>query len=255
MQGMTNEGTSREPAAVATILLVSQDAATIRQLKESLLQFAVATEVSGETTDALQLLDRRHFEAVIVDLQIGEPARELLAQVRSSSSSQTAATFAITAGEAETAVAFGAGSNFVLERPLSAESVHRNLKAAYGTIMRERRRYFRCPLVAPALLRGPEGGDFLCKTLNISENGLAVTAPVALKPASQVFVTFNLPDETTQFATDAKVCWSDGTGRVGLQLLNLPSQQKARLQAWLARRLEEVLPEAVASQFERTPEP
>ncbi len=251
---MTNTGTSPQPAAVATTLVVSQDPATIQQLKEGLLQFAIAAEVSSEITSAFQLLNRRHFEAVIVDMRIGERARELLAQVRISASSQTAATFAITAGGAETDVAFSAGSHFVLERPLSAESVHNNLKVAYGMIMRERRRYFRCPVVIPVMLRGHEGGELHCKTLNISESGMAVTAPVALKPDSRVVVAFSLPDETTKFASDANVCWSDGSGRMGLQLLSLVSQHKEQLQAWLARRLEEKLPEGVASQFQRTSE-
>ena len=251
---MTNTGTSPQPSAVATTLLVSHDAATIQQLKESLQQFAIAAEVATEIAGAFQLLNRRHFEAVIVDMQIGERARELLAQVRSSASSQTATTFAITAGGTETDVAFGAGSHFVLERPLSAESVHSNLKVAYGMIMRERRRYFRCPIVIPLVLRAHEGGELHCKTLNISEGGMAVTSPVALKPDSRVLVAFSLPDDPTKFASDANICWSDGSGRMGLQLLTLPSRHKEQLQAWLARRLEENLPDNVASQFQKTPE-
>ncbi len=249
---MTTTGSSPQPAA--TTLVVSKDAATIQQLKEGLQQFAIAAEVSSEITAAFQLLNRRHFEAVIVDMQIGERAGELLAQVRSSASSQTAATFAITAGGTETGLAFGAGSHFVLERPLSTESVHNNLKVAYGMIMRERRRYFRCPVVIPVSLRGHQGGELHCKTLNISESGMAVTAPVALKPDSKVLVAFSLPDETTKFASDANVCWSDGSGRMGLQLLTLASRHKEQLQAWLARRLEEYLPADVASQFQKGPE-
>jgi DNA-binding response OmpR family regulator len=251
---MINAGTSTKPAAVASTLVVSQDAATIQQLKESLAQFAIVAEVASEITAAFQLLNRRHFEAVIVDMQIGERARELIAQVRSSASSQTAATFAVTAGGAETGVAFGAGSHFVLERPLSPESVHSNLKVAYGMIMRERRRYFRCPVVIPVVLRAHEGGELHCKSLNISESGMAVTSPVALKPDSQVSVAFSLPDDPTKFASEANVCWSDGSGRMGLQLVSLVSLHKEQLQAWLARRLEENLPDNVASQFQRNPE-
>jgi len=250
---MTTTAASPQPAAVATTLVVSKDAATIEQVKEGLQQFAIAAEVSNELTSAFQLLNRKHFEAVIVDMQIGQRSRELLAQVRSSASSQTAATFAITAGGAETSAAFAAGSHFVLERPISAESVHNNLKVAYGMIMRERRRYFRCPVALPVTLRGHEGGELHCETLNISESGMALKCPIALKPDSRVYIAFSLPDEKNQFASDANICWSDGSGRMGLQLLNLVPQHKEQLQAWLARKLEENLPENVASQFLRPP--
>jgi len=251
---MTNTGASTKPSPVATALVVSNDTATVQQLTEGLQQFAMMAEVCGDPSSALQLLNRRHFEAVIVDSQIGDAARAILEQVRSSPSTRNAATFAVTGGGSDTTRAFSAGSNFVLERPLSGESVSRSLKAAYGTIMRERRRYFRCPVVLPAVLRSREGGELQCKTLNISENGMALTAPIALKPGSEVAVAFTLPDQPTRFTTESKVCWSDGSGRLGLQFLNLSQQQKSELQNWLARRLEEILPEAVANKFQKNTE-
>jgi hypothetical protein len=39
-----------------------------------------------------------------------------------------------------------------------------------------------------------------------------------------------------------------------LQFLNLSVPQKTELQGWLSRRLEEVLPEAVANKFQKNPE-
>ena len=247
---MADTGASAKSEPVATALLVCSDAATVGQLSEGLQQFAITVEVCSEPGLALQALNRRHFEAVIVDLQIGAPAQELLERVRFAPSSRNAASFAITSGGAETTRAFDAGSRFVLERPLSPEGIHRSLKVAYGLIMRERRRYFRCPVVLPAVLRSPEGGELPCKTLNISENGMALTAPIALKPESQVLVAFSLPDNPGTFTAESKVCWSDGSGRLGLQFLKLSTEMKTELQTWLARRLEEILPEKVANQFQ-----
>ena len=249
-QSMTKTGASAQPSPVATALVISADEAIVRQLTEGLQQFAMRAEVCGDPASAMQSLNRHHFEAVVVDLQIGDQAREIFERVRLSPSSQTAATFAVTTGGPETIRAVDTGSHFVLERPLSAEAMARNLKAAYGMIMRERRRYFRCPVVLPAVLRSREGGELQCKTLNISENGMALTAPIALKPGSEVAVAFSLPDEPTRFSTESKVCWSDGTGRLGLQFLNLSQRHRSELQGWLSRKLEEILPEAVANKFQ-----
>ena len=249
---MTKAGTSAQPAAVATALVISDDEATIRQLAESMQQFAISAEVCRDAGFALQSLNRRHFEAVVVDLKMYQ-AKEIMERVRFCPSNQTATTFAITDGR-ESLSGFSTGANFVLERPLSAESLNRSLRVAYGIIMRERRRYFRCPVVIPVMVRNPEGRETQYQTINISESGIAILIPTSVSPETEVAVRFNLPQSQTRFLVQSKICWSDPTGRTGLQFLNMALPQKTELQGWLSRRLEEVLPDAVASKFQKNPE-
>jgi DNA-binding response OmpR family regulator len=251
---MTTTGASAQPGPVATALVISDDEAAIRQLAGGMQQFAIAAEVCRDAGFALQSLNRRHYEAVVVDLKMYQ-AKEIMERVRFSPSNQTATTFAITAGPGpESASVFTAGANFVLERPISDESLNRSLRAAYGIIMRERRRYFRCPVAIPVAVRNQEGQETQCETINISESGIAIRIPSAVKPGTEVAVQFKLPENQTRFVIQSKICWSDPTGRTGLQFLNLPLPQKSELQAWLAHRLEEVLPEAVASKFQKLAE-
>src|SRR5207244_4856923 len=87
-------------------------------------------------------------------------------------------------------MAFAAGSNFVLERPLSAISVGRTLKAAYGLIIRERLRYFRCPISIPAAIREQEAGEIRCQAVNIREGGMAVISSVHFNSGMQVTLLF-----------------------------------------------------------------
>jgi len=247
---MTKTGASAQPAPVATALVISDDEATIRQLTESMQQFAISAEVCQDAGFALQSLNRRHFEAVVVDLKMYQ-SKEIMERVRFSPSNQTATTFAITDGSAS---GFSTGANFVLERPLSEEALSRSLRAAYGIIMRERRRYFRCPVTIPVAVRNPEGLETQCETINISESGIAIRIPTQVTAETEVVVRFKLPENPTRFVVQSKICWSDPTGRTGLQFLNLPLARKTELQGWLAHRLEEVLPEAVASKFQNRPE-
>ena len=249
---MTKAGASAQPAPVATALVISDDEAISRQLTESMQQFAISAEVCQDAGFALQSLNRRHFEAVVVDLKMYQ-AKEIMERVRFSPSNQTATTFAITDGPASVS-GFSTGANFVLERPLSEESLNRSLRAAYGIIMRERRRYFRCPVTIPVAVRNQEGQETQCETINISESGIAIRIPTPMKAGMEVAVRFNLPENQTRFVIQSKICWSDPTGRTGLQFLNLPLPQKTELQGWLSRRLEEVLPEAVASKFQKNAE-
>jgi ActR/RegA family two-component response regulator len=236
--------------SVGSTLLVSNDAATIQQLTESMQQLAMSPEICVEVPAALLLLNRRKFEAVIVDLQLGQAAKTVLEQVRRSPSNRTAVTFTISNSEAETAIAFAAGSSFVLERPLSTTSISRTLKAAYGLIVRERRRYFRCPVEIPATMRRQDGPEVNCRTVNISEGGIAMSTSVPLRPGVQVQVQFTLPGQQSELAAESTVRWWE-RDHLGLQFLALFSEQKSELQEWLSRRLEQNLPESVAERFRK----
>jgi hypothetical protein len=220
-------------------------------LKEAMRELALYPQVCLEVPTALGLVNSQKFEAVIVDLLLGE-AQTILEEVRTSRSNRTAVLFTLSGSFAGTAGAFKAGTSFVLERPLSATSINRTLKAAYGLIVRERRRYFRCPIEVPAEVEGPEESNVLCRTMNISEGGMAVTTSTPLKSGVQVIVRFKVPDRPVQVEAQAYVCWSDGKGRMGLQFVATTEAGKSELQEWLSRKLEESLPESVAEKFRRT---
>lgn len=242
MAGMSSAGTS---FAMGRVLLVCNDTAVIEHLRENMQQLAIATEVCVQTEMAFRLLNLKKFEGVIVDFGL-EKADQILEQLRLSPSNRTAVTFAI-ADPGETA-GLGVQPNFLMEKPLSPASVGRTLKAAFGMIVRERRRSFRCPVDLPAAIQA-NGQQASCTLVNISEGGMAITKAPTLQPGTKVRVLFTLPGETVRFKIEAEVCWYDEKGRGGLRSLLIPSEQKSILQVWLAAKLEEDLPESVARQF------
>ena len=232
-------------AAMGRVLLISDDSVSIQQVATGMQEWAIATEVSNEISMALGLLNRQKFEAVVVDFGLGQ-AREILGQVRLSPSNRTAVTFAIV--DRQTSASVRIQPTFVMEAPLSAKTVRRTFKAAFGLIVRERRRSFRCPVTIAAVVL-TEGKEARCHVVNISEGGTAIAGSPAVKPGGQVRVQFTLPGQRDRFAVASEVCWCDEQGRAGLRSLTMPSEQKLALQEWLAARLEEDLPESVASQF------
>ena len=159
---------------IGSALLVSNDPATIKPLGKSMQSLAISTEVCGDVATAPGVFNRRKFGAIVADLQLGDQAQTLLEKVRRSPSNRTSVIFAISDSDAETAVAFKDGSNFVLRRPLSESSTNQNLRAAYGLILREQRRYFRCPVDAPATLKYPGMQEVCGRVVNISEGGIAM---------------------------------------------------------------------------------
>lgn len=245
---MSNMNTAPPFVGVANALLVSNDAVAIKQLSESMQQFAISPEVCVEAANALALLNRRKFDAIIVDLQLRGQANAVLGNVRRSSSNRTAVIFTISDNDAETVSAFKAGSNFVLRRPLSLTSIGQSLKVAYGLILRERRRYFRCPVKIPAALYRAGMPEVHGQTINISENGMAISTSVSLRPGANVQVHFTLPGHESRFVVGATIRWCRETC-VGLQFTSVSPHLTAELQEWLLGRLEESLPESLADKF------
>ena len=235
--------------AIGRVLLVSADQATVAQLTELIQQLAMSVEPCADINSALRLVHEQKFEAVIVDLALGELAPTLLEQVRLSASNRTVVTFAITGGREQSSTAYKAGSSFVLEKPLVSETVGHILRAAYGSIVRERRRYFRCPVVIPVAMHPKGSGQVTGQTVNISENGMALTVAASLEAGSEARVQFTLPDLVKPIVAEARVCWRNANSQAGLFFLSISANDRADLQAWLARKLEEQMPESVAGKF------
>ena len=235
--------------AIALALLASADPVTIQQFSDALQELSIATDICQEVPAAVGLLNRRKFDAVIVDLQLGEQSGLIWDEVHLSPSNRTAVTFAISGGDAE-GTAFRKRSEFVFERPLSTQSIRRTLKPAYGLILRERRRYFRCPISIPVTILRQSVPEVRCYSVNISDGGIAVSTFVPLIAGEDVQVQFTLPDHKAPFVAESRICWWK-TGHLGVRFVSLSREHKSELQDWLSRKLEEMLPEFVAAKFRK----
>src|SRR5450755_3540031 len=234
---------------VGLVLLASDDPVTIQQFSHALEELSISPDVCREVPTAIGLLNRRKFDAVIVDLQLGEQAGLILDEARLSPSNQKAVTFVISDNEAE-GTAFRKKSEFVFERPLSAKSISSMLRPAYGLILRERRRYFRCPVSTPVAILRRAKPEVRCNSVNISEGGMALSTIVPLSQGEEVHVQFTLPGYEVPFLADSTICWLK-TGHIGLRFVSLSQEHKSELQGWLSRKLEEMLPEIVAGKFRK----
>ena len=226
---------------VGTALIVSDDAMATRYLTEALQELALAVEVCIKVGAALDRVERVKLEVGVIDFAFGDNAALFLERMRASASNRTAITFAITDSSAETARALKAGSIFALERPLTLESIRHTLKAAYGLIVRERRRYFRCPVSVPAVLSRKGATEIFGRTVNVSESGVGFSAPAPLMPGAEVTAQFSLSEPRLSISAECTVRWSNDKGEAGLSFQFLTGNSGSELQSWLARRLDEQL--------------
>jgi EAL domain-containing protein (putative c-di-GMP-specific phosphodiesterase class I)/CheY-like chemotaxis protein len=234
--------------SIGLALLVSADPATIQQFSLALRELSISPDTCHDAASAGLLLKSRKFDAVIVDLQLGEQSGLILDEVHLSASNRTAVSFGIGNNDEEATAVFRKKSQFVFVRPLSLQSIHKTLKPAYGLILRERRRYFRCPISIPIIIQREGEQEIQCKSVNISAGGMALSTKVLLGLGEIVRIQFTLPDHEAAFSAESTLCWSR-TGHLGIRFVSISDEQKTDLQAWLSRKLEETLPEFVADQF------
>jgi CheY-like chemotaxis protein len=240
--------------SIGLALLVSSDPITIQQFSLALQELSISPDLCQEAVGAVQLLNQRKFDAVIVDLQLGEQCGRILDEVRVSPSNRTAVTFAIGGDNAGSTASFRRRTSFVFERPLSAQSIRSTLKPAYGMILRERRRYFRHPASIPVTVLIKNMPEVQCDSVNISEGGMALRTLVLCSLGEEVQIQFTLPGHEIPFLVKSTVCWLN-SGNLGVRFVSLSSEHKSELQGWLSRKLEEALPDFVAQQFQKEKSP
>jgi CheY-like chemotaxis protein len=229
-------------------LMASFDPTTIREVMGAAAELAISIQEWNGLPEFAATLDQKKFEAIIVDFGIGEDAvRKCIKLVRRSPSNQPAIVFALTNDNGEIASAFTAGANLTLKKPLARDSIISTFKLAYGSMIRERRRYFRCPLSAVASIEQGHG-PVHCRALNISEGGMAIVHEHEVQANRRTVVRFQLPGQPSECIAEAVVRWSRA-GVAGLHFQSLTAEHNAQLHSWLGRQLEKQLPDSVKAQF------
>jgi len=232
---------SRESIAVRA-LLVSRNIHTIEFLCDQMQQLAIHVETSCNAESATQKLCRGKFEGVIIDFELGDEALQLLKKLRELTSHRHAISFAIVEKGEEATAAFRAHSNFVLQRPFSAPSVLRTLRASYPMLFRERRRDYRYPIEVRTYVKTEADPEIVANSVNISETGMAITSGAAVSVGARVRLRIELPGLSEPVITFGEICWTDGNGRAGLRFVEVQAKLAERLQMWLSERMSELVP-------------
>jgi hypothetical protein len=233
----------------ANLLVVSaEDFAEMPVLEQTCARYALNMQ-GAQAGDATQLLEQQKFEGIMVDFGLGADGETFLEAVHRSRANRTAITFALVQGREQSAAASRLGSAFILQRPISDESLSGTMKVAFGLIMRERRRYFRCDTAIPVTVQMDDGASLACNTVNLSEGGLAIATEIALPAGLSGTIRLQLSDPDVDFACQVRVCWATENGKAGLNFVSLAPALASQLQAWLWIRLERTLPAAVLAKF------
>jgi len=223
------------------LLLVTTDIAVIDSYSRWSQPLAMHIEPCCDADAAMRKLCHSKYEGVAVDLEI-QGGFDLLKKLRTLTANKSALSFAILPDVHEANAHFFTAANFVVRRPIASAVVFRSLKAAYPMMVREKRRYFRCPVQTSVFVRRGSNAEFTVPSLNISEGGICLNSPVPMQVGDKVTLRLQLPGDSEWLNLSGEVSWSEAAGRIGIQFVGLTDKAKIGLENWLAERLDAALP-------------
>jgi|SRR5579863_1705574 len=218
-------------------LLCCSDSRVLGVVKPALERFAIETQVTATLNTSLDVVNHRRLDLVIADWNGSSTPIRVLRATRTSSWNANTTIMGIVNSDSDMQAALRAGANFLIHRSAGLDSVTRCLRAAYGTMLLQRRRTARYPVTIPVIPRFSDLGKVEARISDISVGGLALQCSRAISVNSQVALSFSLPASEILIHAAGKVVNADQNGRAGICFSFIPEQEHNSLESWLAIQL------------------
>jgi DNA-binding response OmpR family regulator len=214
-------------------LLFTNDEQVLCVMRQILNSFAIETEVCSQLDSALAVVTNRRLDAMILDWDGVSDPTQIARVARKSSPNSNSTIVAMVNGRSETH-ALLVGANFMIHKPTDVEHAKRCMRAAYGTILQNRRRAARVPLDIPVLARVGEFGELKARITDLSIGGLALHGTEPLPTNREVLTHFELPGTNTMIHALGRIVNADSLGRAGVRFSFMPDEDRSLLEGWLA---------------------
>jgi response regulator RpfG family c-di-GMP phosphodiesterase len=214
-------------------LLFTNDVEVVTVMNQILDSFAIKTEVCRELDSALDAVTHRRLDAVIVDWDGEFDPTRIIRATRKSSPNSSSTIVAMVSRQSETH-ALLVGANFMIHKPANIEHARRCMRAAYGTMLQNRRRAARVAVDITVLARIAEVGEIEARISDLSVGGLALQCSRALPINREVLAQFELPGVRGVIHTTGKIVNANSTGRAGVRFSFIPEEDRSTLEGWLA---------------------
>lgn len=220
-------------------MMLGCSAPVVGVLRPMLESMGATVEVYKPREEGLDLLARRKFDGIIVEGDDSTATNELLRNLRASSSAKSAVVLLVLPEGVSADAGFRMGANLVLTTPVSADMAVRSLRAAYGLMLAERRRYFRHAVEMPVTLRLGGGKQVDATSTNLSEGGMAIRSLSTLAVNTVVTLQFSLPGSRKPIEIKGDVNWTDSEGYAGIRFVAVTRATRRLIEQWRLQRLEQ----------------
>jgi CheY-like chemotaxis protein len=232
-------------------LVLCDELESLRVLCKALDEADINRDICTELDEATELLNKRKYEAVIVDCEGISGGVTFLRTIRRASSNKKASVFALIEGETAAPKAFQKGANFALTKPLSHESVARSLRAAHNPMLQERRRSFRHPAEIPVELQRNRTQVVHCMSRNISEGGMGLRSVNGASLGQEFEIRFRIPGEQQAVEGRCEIRWMDAANSAGISFVQMPAADYKRLKEWINHQFEKTPPSLLVNSVKK----
>lgn len=232
-------------------LLFSNDTQVLGVMHQVLDNFAIETETCSEIGSALDAVTHRRLDAIIVDWEDTYDPIRIVRSARKSSPNCSSTIVALVNGGSETH-ALLVGANFMIHKPADVEHARRCMRAAYGTMLQNRRRTARVPVDILVKARIAEIGVVNAKISDLSVGGVALQCPRPLQVNWEVLATFPLPNTNQLIHVTGKVVNANSAGRAGIRFSFVPEEDLEVLEIWLATELAKLEKAEMPTEYAQT---
>jgi hypothetical protein len=214
-------------------LLLTRDTNVVSVMNQILGSFAIDTEVCVEIDSALDAVTHRRLDAVIVDWDgVDDPTRVVRATRKSSPNSNSTIVAMVNPGSETHALLVGA--NFMILKPTAFDHANRCMRAAYGTMLQNRRRAARVPVDLPVIVRVVELGGVEARISDLSVGGVALQCKQPLQLNQEILAQFSLPGIPSVVHITGRIVNANASGRAGVRFSFVPEEDLNLLENWLA---------------------
>jgi CheY-like chemotaxis protein len=221
--------------AAFSAFLLSRDPQSLSITKQTCQTYGIQTTACSTGLSALEVLKRRTFDLLVLDLDMATSA-ELLELQASHRCNHARDVIVLTEKSQAMSAPLHQRVRNVLQKPFTSDAMAKALKAAYSLIVLEKRVTFRCAVRIHVsawywkdYFKQPLPNAMV---LDLSQRGLRLKTEIDIPKDTTVFVDLQLPGTMDQIHVTGKVIWSDPHGRAGVQF-GLAPQEFAKLRNWL----------------------
>jgi hypothetical protein len=214
-------------------LLFTSDVQVLNVMNQILETFVIETHVCSELDSALDAVTHRRLDTVIVDWDCAFDPTRIVRATRKSSPNSNSTIVAMVSGQSEMH-ALMVGANFMIHKPASMDDARRCMRAAYGTMLQNRRRAARVPVDVALVARVVGIGEIQARISDLSVGGLALQCGQLLPINQEVLVQFSLPGVKSVIHATGSVVNANSKGRAGVRFSFVPEEDRNLLERWLA---------------------
>jgi PilZ domain len=212
-------------------LIVSSDAEITNLFSSLFREKQIETLNYSVVADAETQLSHEKFEAIVLDCDRVEGCIGLLRRLPGPH--QKVLLIAIATEDDKRDDVSKIGASFVIQRPLERLEIHNLLLAAHGRMLRDLQAYFRLAIELPVSIRTASGSVVQCRTLNLSQNGMAMAAHTCFIIGERINVGFAIPNSDIFVSGDGEVIWDDKHGKTGIRFQCSNPSAQAKFFDWL----------------------